>query len=317
LTTIRTGTSFSPRRCARFGLAVEPAFRAVVDLGFDLVRLSAYWDGIDRDGFAELDGLLDVAAAARRSVVLTVGMKAIQWPEFYLPAGVAPAADRSGRIESEPAFAASVIRFVSDVVRRYRDRAAIAAWQVENEPFNRSGPQRWWIDPQLVRREMAAVRELDSRPIVLNAFSHFSARLDASSRPRVGPFGWRRLVAEQEILQLLGPQDVLGLDVYTSIGLTRADPDWADRAARWLRSARGRGNDPWIIEAQAEPWEESGETWTRPVSFAPEDMAAVYERLVAAGYSTILLWGCEYWLWRASANDGRWVDVARRIVRGG
>lgn len=289
------------------------------------MRLSACWDQVDRDGFAELDALLDLAAAAQRSVVLTVGMKAIQWPEFYLPAGVAPAADRSGRIGTDAAFAAAVTRFVSEVVARYRDHAAIAAWQVENEPFNRSGPQRWWIDPELVRREMAAVRELDSRPIVLNAFSHFNAALDRSSRPRFGPLRLRRLVPERKILELLARGDILGLDTYTAIGavldgeriVRRSDGDWASRAGSWRRTASANGNDAWIIEAQAEPWEASGDTWTSPLTFAPGHIGTVHARLAEAGYSTILLWGCEYWLWRASAGDARWVDAARRIVSGG
>src|SRR5581483_12261568 len=243
----------------------------------------------------------------------------------YLPAGVAPAADRSGRIGTEPGLAAAVIRFVSGVVRRYRDRAAIAAWQVENEPFNRSGPQRWWIDPRLVRREMAAVRELDSRPIVLNSFSHVNASLDRASRPRGGPLWLRRLVPERQILELLAPGDVLGLDTYTAIGavvnreriVRRSDPDWASHAGSWLRAARAQGHDAWVIEAQAEPWEASGETWASPLSFAPEHIGSVHGRLAEAGYSTILLWGCEYWLWRASAGDSRWVDAVRCLVRVG
>jgi len=325
LSAFRAGTSFSPRRCTRFGLRAEAAFGDVLALGLDPVRLSAYWDSIRKDGFGELDRLLDMAADAGRSVVLTVGMKAIQWPEFYLPEGLAPAVRRSGRIGTEPAFAAAAMGFVSEVVARYRDHPSIAAWQVENEPFNRSGPHGWWIDPALVRREVAAVRKLDSRRIVLNAFNHFNAAVDRSSRPRIAPFGLRRLVPEREILDVLQPGDVLGLDAYTAIGagaegeriVRRADPDWADRAASWLDRARSAGRDAWIIEAQAEPWEASGETWTNPQTFAPDDIGLVFGRLAGAGYSTILLWGCEYWLWRASAGDDRWLEAARGIVRGG
>ena len=312
---IRTGTSFSPRRCARFGLAVESVFQDVLELGVDPVRLSAYWDTISEDGFAQLDRLLDMAREANRSIVLTVGMKAIQWPEFYLPAGVAADPGRGGRIGIQPGLASAVVDFVSKVVARYRNHPSITAWQVENEPFNRSGSQSWWIDPGLVRREIATVRELDGRPIVLNAFSHFNRGVDAASRPHAAFFGLRRLVPEREILNLLRPQDVLGLDVYTSIASTKAESDWADRAGSWLQAARRHGRDAWIIEAQAEPWEESGATWTAPLSFAPEDIGVVYRRLAAAGYSTILLWGCEYWFWRAAAGDARWLDEVRKILR--
>lgn len=315
MTAIRAGTSFSPRRCARFGLDVEATFRNVLALGVDPVRLSAYWDTIRKDGFGELDRLLDIARDANRSIVLTVGMKAIQWPEFYLPDGIATDPRWNGRIGLAPKLADSVVEFVAEVVARYQHHPAVTAWQVENEPFNRSGPDALWIEPGLVRRELEAVRRLDGRPIVLNAFNHFDRRLDGASRPPVGLFRLLRLVPEREILRLLGPQDVLGLDVYTAIGLTTAASDWADRAGSWLRAARRRGRDAWIIEAQAEPWEESGD-WRRPLSFAPDDMGAVFRRLAAVGYSTILLWGCEYWFWRAAEGDQRWVAAARATIRG-
>jgi len=321
---IRVGTSFSPRRCGRFGLAVRETFRQVLDRGFAIVRLSAYWDEIAKNGHGELDELLDAARAAGLAIVLTVGMKAIQWPEFYLPPAVPADAPRGGRIGRDPRLAAQVLSFVTETVARYRDREEIVAWQVENEPFNRSGPQHWWIDPGLVRREVQAVRALDPRrPIVLNAFTHFNAALDAESRPRHGPFNARRLSPEKTILDLLRPGDVLGLDTYTAIGATaedkpivhRADRDWADDAGRWLRAAQARGRDAWIVEAQAEPWEPAHDTYANPISFSPEDLVANFERLAEAGFSTILLWGCEYWSWRAAAGDGRWLEAAAHVMR--
>jgi len=43
---VRVGTSFSPRRCGRFGLPVRETFRDVLARGFAIVRMSAYWDEI-------------------------------------------------------------------------------------------------------------------------------------------------------------------------------------------------------------------------------------------------------------------------------
>jgi hypothetical protein len=313
---IRVGTSFSPRRCGRFGLPVLETFRAVLERRFAIVRLSAYWDRIAADGYGELDALLDAARAAGQAIVLTVGMKAIQWPEFYLPATVPqPDVPRGGRIARDSAPAEQALSFIHATVARYRQRSEIVAWQVENEPFNRSGPGHWWIDPGLVREEIRTVRGLDAkRPIILNAFAHFDAELDAESRPRHGLFNALRLSPERTILDLLGPGDILGLDVYTAIGPRRATPDWADSAARWLGSARARGRDAWIIEAQAEPWESSQDTYANPLSFSSEGIVANFERLVAAGFTSILLWGCEYWFWRAAAGDPRWLQAAANVL---
>jgi hypothetical protein len=293
-------------------------FREVLGLELGLIRVSAYWDEIRTSGYGELDWLIDAARAAGRSILLTVGMKALHWPEFYLPHDVRPVPDRRGRIGVEQPLADQVVAFVTETVSRYRDHPEISAWQVENEPFNRSGPQGWWIDPRLVRREIEAVRRLDVRPIVLNAFAHFNAGLDSGSRPRRGPFGRWQLVPERVILKLTGPSGVLGLDVYSAIAVVevngaklirRAEPGWADTAERWLRMAERTGGSAWIIECQSEPWEPLRETLAEPQSFSPADMRIVYDGLVGAGFSTILLWGCEYWLWRAAAGDRRWLDM--------
>jgi hypothetical protein len=317
------GTSFSPHRCSWFGISPQSTFRQVLELGLGLVRVSAYWDEIRREGYAGLDWLMDAARAARQPILLTVGMKAIQWPEFYIPPDIQPDLHSGGRIGSDPRFSEEVLAFVSETVGRYRDRTEIAAWQVENEPFNRSGPRRWWIDEGLVRREIDRVRALDARPIVVNAFSHFDLLVDFAGRPRRGHFDVRGLVPEREILKLLSASDVLGLDVYPAIGaqvlgrriVRRASRDWAEAAGRWLNVAQARGNEAWIIECQAEPFESPLASLANPSSFAPEDLGAVYDRLVHAGFTTVLLWGCEYWFWRAAAGDERWLDAARRVLQ--
>jgi hypothetical protein len=288
------GVSFSARRCASLGLASESAFLDVLALGFGVVRISAYWDQIRRDGYDELDWLMDAARDAGQALVLTVGMKGIRWPEFYIPPELQPWPRRD-----------EVLAFVSETVARYRDRREVIAWQVENEPFNRSGPRHRWIHPRLVRSEMRCVRSLDERPIVLNAFAHFDVSVDDESRPR-RLFGLVRVQPEKLILDLLGPFDVLGLDVYTAIADRAAALDWSDSAARWLRVARERGHDAWIIEAQAEPW--------KTPSFSPDDMRSIYASLARAGFSTILLWGVEHWLERAAAGDTTWLDAAKRLV---
>jgi hypothetical protein len=41
----------------------------------------------------------------------------------------------------------------------------------------------------------------------------------------------------------------------------------------------------------------------------------MYRQLAGAGFETILLWGAEYWLWRADAGDSRWLDAARRVLQ--
>jgi hypothetical protein len=323
---MRIGTSFSPHRASFLNLDPRATFKSVLDLDLGLIRLSAYWDEIRGKGYDELDWMLDAAAAAGRPILLTVGMKGIQWPEFYLPADLVPkATGRGACLGSDPGLREAAVRVVSETVARYRDRAGIAAWQVENEPFNKSGPSAWWIDPTLVEEEIAAVRALDRRPIVVNTFSHFDLLQDWFSRPHRNLLDLAGEVPEEEVLRVIGAADVLGLDVYTHIGVKlpilgweivhTAAPDWAQSAQRWLQAAAGQGKEAWIIECQAEPWEPSQATYAEPRTFSPEEIVGIYGHLAGAGFTTILLWGCEYWLWRAGTGDSRWLDAVKGLLR--
>jgi hypothetical protein len=303
------GASFSPLRAAAAGLDWRKAFADLLALDLDPIRLSAYWDSIDRDGYGDLDWLLAAAAGAGRSVVLTAGMKAMGWPEFYIPARLVPSAPSGGEIgAASPALADAAVEFVVATVERYRNHPALAMWQVENEPLNRSGPSRWWISPQLLERELAAVRQSDpGRTVMLNAFAHFNWLIDRRSNPSGQGIG--------RLLDLLPGPGVLGLDVYIRMGerllwwdwVWRADGSWASDAGRWLAEAESRGREAWAAEAQAEPW--------GPGSVQPADIRTVVEGLRSAGYHTILLWGTEHWLAQAAKGDRSWLDEVAALPR--
>jgi hypothetical protein len=322
------GASFSPRRARGQGLDWQAAFRRVLELGLSPLRLSTYWDGVDGDGYGELDWQVAEAERAGREVVLTVGMKAQGWPEFAIPDRLAPAVRRGANVVTAgPELCHAAIDLVETTVTRYRDRRCAVAWQVENEPVNRSGPRWWWIGADLVRDEVATARKVDpGRPIVLNAFAAFNARVDvAASR-----FGLLRLLGrdahrpEFEVAGLLQPGDVLGLDVYRRIGYRllggrrfTTSRGWRDNAARWHAWATSRGLRAWIVEAQAEPWEPDLGPGDAPRSCTPGDVLETVGGLRDAGYDTILLWGVEHWLARDAAGDGSWLRAVDRLKGAG
>jgi hypothetical protein len=323
------GASFSPRRARGRGLDWQAAFRRLLDLELSPIRLSTYWDEVDGPaGYGELDWLIAEAEGAGRGVVLTVGMKAQGWPEFAIPDRLEPVVRRGGNVVTGgPELGRAAIELVEATVARYRGGRAVVAWQIENEPVNRSGPRWWWIGADLLGEEIAAARATDpTRPIVLNAFAAFNARVDvAASR-----FGLRRLLGrdacrpEFEVAGLLQAGDVLGLDVYRRIGYrllgrTRftTSRHWRDNAARWHGRAGDRGLRAWVIEAQAEPWEPDPPPGTPPRSCTPEDMVVTVRTLRDAGYDTILLWGVEHWLAREAAGDDSWLRAVERLRANG
>lgn len=313
---IRLGTSFARWRAEDLGLDYRRAFTRLSQLGFDLVRLSTSWLEIDQFGYEHLDWLIQEAGRLGQRVVLTVGMKALGWPEFYLPAPL------SAQLEPREL----VLHHLARTIERYRSCPQLVAWQIENEPFNRSGPASRTIRRSLVRAEAALAKRLDpGRPIMITTFAHFDAGLDRSSSRFQKTWQrrlWLAVPPEREALAVLRRNDILGLDVYRSIGGRTQDRSWVAQAsadqletvARWQRVARRQHKRFWISEAQAEPWEPTRATHGDPVSVQPDDVRDLFQRLSSLQPEAILLWGSEYWLWREENGDPRWADVVRRLL---
>src|SRR5438093_2781471 len=87
---VRLGYTYSPRQADYLGMPRRDTLEAALTLDVSLVRLGAYWDELEpqpgRYDFDSLDWEMDQAAAHGQGVVLTVGMKAPRWPEYFLPA---------------------------------------------------------------------------------------------------------------------------------------------------------------------------------------------------------------------------------------
>ena len=61
---VQVGISFNPHRAESMGLNYRTAFTRLEALHFRVIRLSAYWDQIDQEGFGQLrrdDGVVPLA----------------------------------------------------------------------------------------------------------------------------------------------------------------------------------------------------------------------------------------------------------------
>jgi hypothetical protein len=326
LSPAQVGTSFSPRHATYLGLDWQVSYRRLEAMHFKVIRLSAYWDQIDAEGYDQLDWLMNESQATGQPVILSVGMKGLGWPEFYIPHQLQPRTEDGGEVGQDPLLRAAVLDFVQETVSRYRDNPALVAWQVENEPLNPAGQHRWTIGRDLLGQEVAALKAIDARPVIVNAFGHFNMLFDRTSN-RSGfdlssLLGFESNTAEAQSLGVLGRGDILGLDVYTEIGyrllghdgVSHAGSDWATKAGHWRRVALGQSKQAWVTEAQAEPWEASINTYGDPKSTVAEDIHSRFASLRAQGFGTILLWGSEYWLWRADNGDSSWLDAVKGIL---
>jgi hypothetical protein len=327
---IQVGTSFSPLHATYLGLDWNLSYRRLEAMHFKVIRISAYWDQVDREGYDQLDWLMRESQASGQPVVLSVGMKGLGWPEFYIPHQLQPKTEDGGDVSQDALLRAGVLDFILETATRYRDNPALVAWQVENEPLNPAGPHRWFIGQDLLATEVATLKSVDSRPdprpVIVNAFGHFNMLFDRTSN-RSGfdlksLLGFESDTAEARSLGVLGKGDILGLDVYTEIGynflghegVSHAGSDWAAKAGHWRAVALGQGKQAWITEAQAEPWEASINSYGDPKSTTASDIQSRFASIQARGFGTVLLWGSEYWLWRADNGDSSWLDAVKGIL---
>src|SRR2546423_14974845 len=103
---------------------------------FRVIRLSSYWDQVDKEGYDQLDWLMSEAQQARQPIALTVGMKALGWPEFFVPTSVKDLTGLSqGQdVASDSSLRAAALASVVRTGRRYPHNPALVAWQIENGP---------------------------------------------------------------------------------------------------------------------------------------------------------------------------------------
>ncbi|MEV0719685.1 beta-galactosidase [Asanoa sp. NPDC050611] len=332
------GISFRPRQCEDFHLDPRETLTTLLSYPFGLVRLSAYWDRIEPEpgefDTDEVDWQLDAAERAGKRVVMCLGpIKSFGYPEYFVPSHVLDEGLPEGRLvdpASQPALLDAAARHLTRLVRRYRDRKSIVAWQIEHDAVDPLGMEHSWrLSKEFLRHEMATVRANDPRrPIVLNGFLPTSTVVLAHQWWRTRDQGDSVAVAEQLA-------DIVGIDSYarhavTSVarwsvyldGSTGVLP--AVRRRRLLANVAAGGRQVMVTEGQAEPWEavtippspDAGAAASCP----PERIIKNYnDWLRWAGQartelSAYLFWGAEYWVMRDRQGDSSYLDAFARVL---
>ncbi|PIR69476.1 MAG: hypothetical protein COU47_02775 [Candidatus Niyogibacteria bacterium CG10_big_fil_rev_8_21_14_0_10_46_36] len=293
------GITFSAFYAERFGIDWKEAYTAILDdLGARNIRLSAYWNEVEPIenvfDFSNLDWQIQEAERRNARIILAIGKKLPRWPECHVPEWIEELApeDRHEKL----------LHYIAEVVLRYKDSSAITLWQIENEPFLPFGECIHTTEEEL-ENELALVRGLDSRPILLSGSGEFSL--------------WTKELRRA---------DVFGSTMYRTV--------WDDRLKRhitypfpasWYRAKQTLarlfgGNKPMlVIELQGESWNKKM-TYELPVeaqyiSMNPEQFQAVLSYASHTGFDTFYLWGVEWWYWlKTTQNDPRMWDIAKTAL---
>jgi len=332
------GISFRPLQAEALGLDARSALSDLLAFPFYLIRLGAYWNRIEvAPGdlrFDALDWQIAAAEQAHKRIILTVGaLKTFGYPEFFAPAHHLPTPLPEGALispASHPTLLDAASTFVTTVIERYRDRAAIVAWQVEHEAVDPLGMEHSWrLARAFVQQEVAAARRADpTRPVMLNGFLPTSLPVRAQQWWRTRDQGDSLAIAQQLA-------DIVGVDYYPRHALVALGPrvlylDGSASATQRHRrrqlsaQARTRGQRLMISEGQAEPWE----TVTTPPSPGASVMASCRPEHVIENYNACmqwthtdgfdlyayLFWGAEYWLQRRAIGDSSYLRAFERIL---
>jgi GH35 family endo-1,4-beta-xylanase len=241
--------------------------------------------------FNELDKILNYFEQTNQKIVMTVGVKAPRWPEYFWPEHLQH--KNIDHLETQK----HILDYIEKTVAHLKTYQCITHWQVENEPLDPSGPENLSISADFLKQEVSLVRKLDSRPIIGTI--------------------WGNALVQRGLFPLLEKMvDIVGIDLYykqyvtTILGKHIYTPPF--QTENQLKNLINKSTKPvWITELQAEPWEkdEEGYKATQPHSITPDLMKQNIQKVEALPVKQIFLWGYEYWLWRAQQGDTRYLDV--------
>ena len=336
--TTRLGVSFRPPQVETLGLELESTFAKLVAYPFQLIRLGAYWNQIERApgvfDTRELDWQVETAARAGKEIILCVGpLKTFGYPEFFAPAHrLSNALPEHTLIR--PAEYTSLLdaatEFATRIVDRYKHYASIVAWQVEHEAVDPLGMEHSWrLAESFVAAEVAAVRRADpSRPIVMNGYLPVTLPVRLTQWFQTRDQGDSLAVAQRHA-------DIVGIDYYprhalaglgeTTLYLDSSHSPWQGARRQqlfdWARTGHHR---LMITEGQAEPWE-AVTTPPNPraqgmYSCRPEHVIGNYNRWMDwsrqanVTLDAYLFWGAEYWILRALSGDPRYEQAFARVL---
>lgn len=297
------GVTFAPRAAEFLGLEWKQVYTAVLDdLKIRYLRLPGYWNVIEKTNgvyeFSEPDYMLEEAGKRDAKVILTLGMKQPRWPECHVPEWALKLSKEERQSKA--------LEFIRQVVLRYKNDPSIVSWQVENEPllyFFADHCDR--PDLEFLKKEVALVRSLDSRPII---------------------------IADSGELSLWGEQmklsDIFGTTLYRTtwnslLGYNNYPwpPGFYSLRSNFFRNFFAPENQKTIIvELQAEPWFAKNSAQTTPVEeqiklFSTDDLKSNIEFAQKTGFDEDYLWGVEWWYFMKEKGHPEYWEYAKKLFQ--
>jgi len=284
---ITWGVNFSQKHAEKLGLDWKENYLALMDdLEAKRIKIAAHWDLLEPKiggyNFEDLDWQIEKTEKRGVKIILVIGMKTPRWPECHIP-GWAKNLSKEKQQEK-------ILEMLEKIVLRYRDRASILAWQVENEPFFPFG-ECPWRDKKFLKKEIELVKSLDlERPVIISDTGELSF--------------WTRAARYGDIIGITMYKKVYSPELRSYIPLPYP-PVFYWRKTLLINKIFKR--EVICVELQAEPWgpallyesplEEQKKTmnleeFRKNIAFAKK-----------TGLDEFYLWGAEWWYWMKEKNN--------------
>ncbi len=304
------GTTFSQIQCEYLNLDYRETLQSVLTIKFNYIRVCAYWSEIEpHEGhynFSKLDTIINTISNTNTQIILAIGMKSPRWPEFHFPEWIKKKYNTNLAhvpIDTQADLSQCAFNFIQKVLERYKKNAKISHIQIENEAFNNfpfTGNK--FVSRAFVKRAVAQTRVISPEKKIL-----------LSNAINLAPFDWN-FSYNNAFNKNTALADTIGVNVYTKVPVS---PDhyieptflywW--KLSKWQKKMQHEGIEPWITEAQAEPWEYQSAVHTQKAEYpsaSPQRTEALVKKLAELNFQTILLWGCEYWYWSKLQGNEQW-----------
>ena len=288
------GIDFSQMQAENLKLDWKKIYLAIInDLGAKNIKLHNQWDWIegkkDKYYFADTDWQINQAEQSGVNIIYVLGMKTGRWPECHIPGWAQNLSESKQQTE--------LLKYITEVVQRYKNSKVIAYWQVENEPLFRFGqcPAWYYKNDSFLKTEVALVKSLDpSRQIIISDSGEQSTWANAA---KIG--------------------DIVGITMYRNAWAHVTDTFGFNINYAFLNSQtyakkaqlikQMYGKDVICIELQAEPWA-SGPLMATPIeeqvkSMNPQMFTEDVEFAKNTGLDKFYFWGVEWWYWMKTVQN--------------
>jgi hypothetical protein len=289
------GVTFSKRYAIYLQISWRELFLAIVDdLGVRHIRLPVYWNDIETASgqydWSDYDWLLSEAKQREVKIIPVLGRRQPRWPECHIP-------DWAEQI-SESEQQAKIQELIKLTIERYRYYDNIIAWQVENEAFLDSFGICPPSDIKFLEQEIALVRSLDPRPILITGSGELS--------------NWKREAK-------LG--DYFGTTLYRVVwGRWSGYLRYPMGASNYSNKARKAGlslDRTLVAELQAEPWAPGDirqlDQKLINKSFSAEQFKANLDYAIKTNFHQSYLWGVEWWYYQKQHGNSDYWNIAKGL----